>query len=332
TGTSTAAGRVAVTPACSQAAGSRSRSPRGNSAIAWSVSAAGTSSVSAFFARSKKSRPMTGMVGESITRLRLSSRKRPTGPRKARPDDRLRRYPGPIDPRPQDFEFAASWIPGLPRLALRLAREARADKRGGRRHAVKRTARHHAEHPPAIHVALLAELDQIVEQRARHQRPEVAPHMQVGLQGPGLLLRLEAQRVGRPGRDPVVRIGAKRQHARRPRAFLLHLDRGERRVVDRDADLLDRGDEKILLAFALEHRRKQLGQRVPPDRRFQVEPGAVGGDAHVEVAAERRIPQMHRRRALFARALHLARDGVEAACLALIWHRIATYSLPSMIL
>jgi hypothetical protein len=46
---------------------------------------------------------------------------------------------------------------------------------------------------------------------------------------------------------------------------------------------------KYLSPSRLEHRSEQLDQRRPADRRFHVESSAVAGDAHVEVAAERRI-------------------------------------------
>jgi hypothetical protein len=37
---------------------------------------------------------------------------------------------------------------------------------------------------------------------------------------------------------------------------------------------------------------KQLDQRQPPDRRLEVVPSPVGGDAHVEIAAKRRVPKV----------------------------------------
>jgi len=206
------------------------------------------------------------------------------------------------------------WIPGLATLA-------RDDERGGRRHRIELSPRGDAEHALAIDIALLAEFDQIVEQRARHQRPQVAAHMQIGLEPTGLVLRLEAQCVILPAGHPVVHIGAKRERARSPLAFLLHLDRGERRIVDRDADLLDRRDEKVSPGFALEHRGEQLDQRGTPDRRLEIEPGAVGGDAHVEVAAERRVPQVNRGRALDGRMLGGSRNLIEAGRLGLHFFR-----------
>ena len=92
----------------------------------------------------------------------------------------------------------------------------------------------------------------------------------------------------------------------------LELDGEEWCILDKDPAFFHRGDEIILVPFPLEDRGEQFHQRQPADRRFQVIPGAVGGDAHVEVAAERRIPKLDRRRAL-AGSRHRARDGIEAA-------------------
>jgi hypothetical protein len=51
----------------------------------------------------------------------------------------------------------------------------------------------------------------------------------------------------------------------------------------------------VLAVFALEDRRKQPDQRGPTDRRPHIVPRTVTGDSHVDIAAERRIPQMHGR-------------------------------------
>ena len=150
-----------------------------------------------------------------------------------------------------------------------------------------------------VNLALLAELDKIEEQRARHLRPQVAADVQIRFETAGAGFRLEAQRVRRSACHPVVDIGAEVEHPAR-RLILRHckLDGQERRVVDLDAALLHRRDQKVFVALALEHRGEQLHQRRPADRRLQVEPGAVGGDAHVEIAAKRRVPPLDRRRPL----------------------------------
>ena len=69
-------------------------------------------------------------------------------------------------------------------------------------------------------------------------------------------------------------------------------NREEWRIFDDDADFLDRGNQKILIALALEHRGEQTHQGGTPDRCLLIEPGAVGGDPHVDIAAKRRIPQV----------------------------------------
>ena len=133
---------------------------------------------------------------------------------------------------------------------------------------------------------------------ARHFCPQVAADVKIRLQPAGAGFGLEAQRMVRPARDPIVDIGAEVEHPA-GRLFLdIKLDREERRILDLDAALLNGRDQEILFALALEHRGEQLDQRRPADRRLEIEPGAVGGDAHVEIAAKRRIPALDRRRPL----------------------------------
>src|SRR5205823_1545085 len=156
------------TPACSQAAGSRSRSPRITSVIVWSVSAAGTSRVSLLRARSKKSRPMTRGGAESIS----------ASPRPARPRESGDPVLWPRTGCPLSRARAEQILSSQPLQPIRA------------RHPVKLAARRDAEHALAVDVALLAELDQIVEQRARHQRPQIAAHMEIRLEPAGLFLRL----------------------------------------------------------------------------------------------------------------------------------------------
>jgi hypothetical protein len=169
-----------------------------------------------------------------------------------------------------------------------------------------------------VDVAFLAELDQVVEQGARHQCPQVAPHMQVGLEPTGVRLGLEAQGVALAARNPVIHICPEAENTAAALPFGLHLHGGERRVVHRDADLLHRGLEEVLLPLAPQHRGEQLHQRGPPDRRLEIEPGPIRRDAHVEIAAEWRIPQMHGRRAALAGALCRTRDRVQTAGIGLL--------------
>ena len=61
--------------------------------------------------------------------------------------------------------------------------------------------------------------------------------------------------------------------------------------------------EHVALRVLAQDRGEQLDQRRPADRRAVVEPGAVGGDAHVDLAAKGRVPALDRRQPLPARAV-----------------------------
>jgi hypothetical protein len=102
------------------------------------------------------------------------------------------------------------------------------------------------------------------------------------------------------GRDEVVDVRAERELPPGTRALDRHLDGEERRVLDRDADALDRRHEHESLRILAQHRGEELYERRPADRRAVVEPGAVGGDAHVDLAAIGRLPALDRGRPLSA--------------------------------
>jgi hypothetical protein len=157
-----------------------------------------------------------------------------------------------------------------------------------------------------------AELDEVVKQGTRDFRPEVAPHMKIGLEPPGLGLRLEPQRMAGATRDPVVDIGAKPERRTAVAMLDFQLYGEEWRVLDDQPAFLDRRHQEIFVPFALQHRSEQLYQRRPADRGLQIEPGAVRGDAHVEVPAKRRVPKVHRWRPLTGRLARNARDRVQA--------------------
>src|SRR5262249_6603115 len=209
-----------------------------------------------------------------------------------------------------------------------------------RRHGEELSPRGNAEHALPADVALLAELDEIVEQRARHLSPEIAADVEIRLKSAGFRLGLEAQRVLAPARHPVIDIGAEMQLLALLSLLRLELDREERRVLDGDAAFLHRRDQEILVAFAFEHRGEQLHQRRSPDRGLEIEPSAIGRDTHVEVAAKRRIPQMHRRRALARGFARHTGNGLEPpprlfrllrlACdLGLLAHKCSMSALPA---
>ncbi len=77
----------------------------------------------------------------------------------------------------------------------------------------------------------------------------------------------------------------------------------ERRVLDLDADPLNRRHKDVTaVRVAPQDGGKEPHQRLAPDRAAAIVPGPVGGDAHVDFAAIRRIPALHGARLrLFAR-------------------------------
>jgi len=104
-----------------------------------------------------------------------------------------------------------------------------------------------------------------------------------------------AQRVLFTSLDLVLDIGDKAQALRLTLATDFQPDRNERRIFDLDTDLLYRCHQEVVVAVAANHRGKQTHHCRPPDRRTLIVPGPVARDAHVQIATERRVPQMHRR-------------------------------------
>src|SRR4029078_7225676 len=101
-----------------------------------------------------------------------------------------------------------------------------------------------------------------------------------------------------PSSHPVGNIGTEFEDlpAMATRGF--HLHREERRVFDDDSDFLYRCHKKVFVAFPLEHGCKQFDQSQPADWRLLIEPGAIGGDPHVDIAAKGWIPKLEGRGAL----------------------------------
>src|SRR5262245_46246581 len=101
--------------------------------------------------------------------------------------------------------------------------------------------------------------------------------------------------------DPVVDIGAEAQERASFVALPSHLDRDERPIINADADLLHRRNQKMLAVLALQNGGEQSHQRGTSDWRPHVEPSTIPCDSHVEIATERRIPQVHRGQPLSGR-------------------------------
>ena len=97
-----------------------------------------------------------------------------------------------------------------------------------------------------------------------------------------------ADRMSRSRVDPVVQIGAKPEDLAVTYAFGVAFDRREGGVVDQDPAALGRRDQPVFArVVALQDGRKELDQRLACNRRALVEPGAVAGDANIEVATGR---------------------------------------------
>ena len=73
------------------------------------------------------------------------------------------------------------------------------------------------------------------------------------------------------------------------------VDGYKRRVVDGDADLFDGRDEYVAVAVLAKDCGKQLYQFGSANGRAHIKPCAIAGNAHVEITAIWRIPEVNRR-------------------------------------
>src|SRR5271157_561180 len=95
--------------------------------------------------------------------------------------------------------------------------------------------------------------------------------------------------------DPIPDIGRKSQNQLRLRPRDRHFNSQESRVLDLYANFLDGRDENIAVGVLAQNGREEPHEGWPADRRAAVKPGPVAGNPHVDVAAKRRIPLLHRR-------------------------------------
>ena len=156
----------------------------------------------------------------------------------------------------------------------------------------------------------VGEFDEVVDQRARHQRFEPAAHVDVGLE---TVVRASPvpKRSGcsAPQRDDIVDVGAEHQHLAAPAPRDFHLDGQERRILDRDIDLLGRRDEVVpAVSIAPQDTGEQLHERHAADRAAAIEPAAIARDREPDVAAVGRIPTFDGRRPL-ARSACLSKSA-----------------------
>ncbi|MNM80386.1 hypothetical protein D3C81_923560 [compost metagenome] len=126
------------------------------------------------------------------------------------------------------------------------------------------------------------------------QRLEVAAHVHVGRRFLSLRVDLEAQRVLRPCINLILNITGKAQHLLLAAALHLHRHRHERRVIDLDTDLLHWRHQEVVITVTAHDGGEQANHRLASDGCAQVVPGTVPSDAHVDIATEVGVPQMHR--------------------------------------
>src|SRR5262249_51701747 len=117
--------------------------------------------------------------------------------------------------------------------------------------------------------------------------------MYIGFEAASHRLLFEAERMPRPCRDPIIHIGAELENTAALAGSHFHLTGNKRHILDGNAHIHNRRNQKVLLAFPFEHCRKQLDQSRPTNRRLLIEPCAVGSDPHIDVAAEGWIPSLY---------------------------------------
>ena len=156
-----------------------------------------------------------------------------------------------------------------------------------------------------------SQIGQTVKGLAVDQRPQPRTDMDIGRRFARCRLAVNPYRIVRPGHGLILGLGVKPQHLRLTLPFRIKINRQHGRVIDDDTDLFDGGDKVVFAVFDLQNRREQLDQRRTANRGAFVKPCAIAGDAHVDVAAERRVPEMHRRRPLFRGRPH---RGKQAFC------------------
>ena len=98
--------------------------------------------------------------------------------------------------------------------------------------------------------------------------------------------------------DPILDVGPEPQNSLWFFPRHRHFHGKERRVLDFYADFFDGRDKNIAFRVLAQNRRKKPHEGGAADRRAAVKPRPVSGDPHVDIAAIRRIPLLHRRQCL----------------------------------
>ena len=129
------------------------------------------------------------------------------------------------------------------------------------------------------------------------QRPKVRPDQDIRRRFARLRVTRDAQGVARIKGRQILGFCGEGQGLIPVRSRYVEIHGQKRGIVDGDADLFNRGDKKVIVPLTLQDRREEPHKRRAADGGAKVEPGAVAGDAHVDLAAKGRVPQVNRRRA-----------------------------------
>ncbi len=141
----------------------------------------------------------------------------------------------------------------------------------------------------AVVQGMLTDFNQTVERFAVNEGFKVTADQNVRRRLTRFGVSLDPNWVVRTGHHCITDIGFKHQII--APAIEVHGDKW--RVIYCDTDLLNRRDQKVILALFLDDPREQLHQPRPPDGRALIEPRPVPRDPHVQITAERRVPKMH---------------------------------------
>ena len=154
----------------------------------------------------------------------------------------------------------------------------------------------------AVFAVLAGGGDEAVEHRAAEQGVEAGADMHGGM---GFVAAGDADGVFSAGGDGFADIGEEDDFLAGAGVDDFHVHGEKGAILDLDSHFLDWIDEKIRIPFPLEDRGEEIDHGLAADRPAFMVPNAVPGDAQVDVAAKRRIPKMHwRRAAVVAEAAH----------------------------
>ena len=148
----------------------------------------------------------------------------------------------------------------------------------------------------AVMFFLDAEFDKIIKNGARNQRFKSITNVNIGRRLARVRIDNNTNRMLGPSHHLIINVGSKDQNLTSTGAMNRHFHSHERRIVNFDGELLDRGYEIIdVVVISAQHGREQLDHSLSVDRRALIIPRAVTRDTNLNFATIIWIPCMHRR-------------------------------------